>query len=668
MNTGPRVHQLFADQVPPGLPNSAFRRSKVAMSIPPSGIEPPTEQTATAEMELAMLFEQRGDIEKSIAAYRRVLDRPGYERLGEAAFRLAELLKAQGDTAGAIEVFARALDFADSRYLPMCAINLGSLLSERGDFAGSAAANRRALESQHSEHAALAACNLGGDMQRLGDVHVAIAAYRLAMSYQEARQSSRAEASLEAIFGVGAPEVIDIPFRGDAQQVSKGAEVMPLAEVASWTLSMTDTLGSLGSGKTHTDGTMTLTADSGMRSDFTYRWYSRGTDAETFRRLARYGVSAIGPHLAARMLPRVLAGAGVWIGCVELTTAGLSYMPSGVGHKQMRTVPWSEYSHWTWTALGVDIHRKDPASGKTQRVVTVSRNTPNAYVLPALLGAVTTGMKNRPAVTSEAPAPATSPQPPTPARTSALVTLPFKGLKNPDSVSVNATGDVVVSETERAFGNRIQLLAGGTVSPVVLPFKGVKVPRSVAIDDAGDVYVADGRKTGRVWKLARGASIAVALPFGDVRPRQVAVDSHGNVYVTIWGDQRVLRLARDAEAPTWVPFTGTVIADALAVNGRGDVFIAGRGKLARMGAAAQLEELIDLGSQNFNVGGLAVNDRSEVFVADISNGRIIGLAAGSTTAEVLMRISGHISLATDETSALFIADAFKNRILKVMTR
>ena len=60
-----------------------------------------------------------------------------------------------------------------------------------------------------------------------------------------------------------------------------------------------------------------------------------------------------------------------------------------------------------------------------------------------------------------------------------------------------------------------------------LPFKGLKYPNSLAVDNSGAVYVSD-EDNNRVLKLPAGSSTTVELPFvGLNSPTAVAVDGKG---------------------------------------------------------------------------------------------------------------------------------------------
>ena len=108
------------------------------------------------------------------------------------------------------------------------------------------------------------------------------------------------------------------------------------------------------------------------------------------------------------------------------------------------------------------------------------------------------------------------------------VTLPFTGLNHPESVAVDATGNLYVVD---GGNNRVVKLAAGSNTQTVLPFTGLTNPSDLAVDAAGNVYMIASRV---VMKLAPGSDnwtqLQGAPPLVD--PMGLAADTRGNVYVT----------------------------------------------------------------------------------------------------------------------------------------
>ena len=122
--------------------------------------------------------------------------------------------------------------------------------------------------------------------------------------------------------------------------------------------------------------------------------------------------------------------------------------------------------------------------------------------------------------------------------------LPFSGLNDPESLALDAAGDVYVVDyaggSHVARGHVVKLAAGSNAQ-TVLPFTGLNLPTGVAVDTAGDLYVVD-RNNGRVVKLAAGSNTQTVLPVTGASLAGVAVDTAGTVYVSDQNTQRVVEL------------------------------------------------------------------------------------------------------------------------------
>ena len=79
--------------------------------------------------------------------------------------------------------------------------------------------------------------------------------------------------------------------------------------------------------------------------------------------------------------------------------------------------------------------------------------------------------------------------------------LPFDGLNDPNSVALDAVGNVYVSDSGN---NRVLKLAVDTKKQTVLPFTGLDRPYRVALDGAGNVYIGSRGVPSKVYKLVLG--------------------------------------------------------------------------------------------------------------------------------------------------------------------
>jgi sugar lactone lactonase YvrE len=204
-------------------------------------------------------------------------------------------------------------------------------------------------------------------------------------------------------------------------------------------------------------------------------------------------------------------------------------------------------------------------------------------------------------------------------------TLPFTGLSATLGVAVDGTGDVFASDTRN--DRVVELPAGGTQQ--TLPFSGLTAPADVAADAAGDVFVADAA-TRRVIELPAGGS-QETLPFsGLTDPEAVAVDGAGDVFVADTGNSRVVELPAGGSQQT-LPSSGLNGPEGIAVDGAGDVFVAdtGNNRVVELPAGGSQQTLPFSGLNDPQ--GVAVDLAGNVFVADTGNGRVVRLSPSLTS-------------------------------------
>jgi len=201
--------------------------------------------------------------------------------------------------------------------------------------------------------------------------------------------------------------------------------------------------------------------------------------------------------------------------------------------------------------------------------------------------------------------------------------MPFRGLTKPKQVTVNAAGDVFVTDWNREGAGRVLKLAAGATAPTELPFSGI-LPTGVAADPAGNVYVTSRYQ---VLELAVGAADPSVLPFGNGLYESVALDNAGAVYAADAG--RVLKLAPGAASPTQLPFGQLGRAQFLAVDAAGNVYVADNadlmGRLVKLplDAAASIP-LFAPERQEF--GGMAVDGAGNIYLTE--NNRLLRVVSG----------------------------------------
>jgi streptogramin lyase len=253
------------------------------------------------------------------------------------------------------------------------------------------------------------------------------------------------------------------------------------------------------------------------------------------------------------------------------------------------------------------------------------------------------------------------------------VVLPFTGLNDPRGVAVDTTGAVYVADSGN---NRVLKMPAGTTTPTTLSFTGLNKPSAVAVDTTGAVYVADSGNN-RVLKMPAGTTTPTTLPFtGLTDPEGVAVDSAGAVYVVasvpdVGGARgQVLKLAADASTPTTVPFTLTVSAvggpTGVAVDTAGTVYVAD-GSVRRLTAGATTPDTLPFTfSSPGGAWGVAVDTAGTVYITDPYWQRVVKLAAGSTTQDVLAftGLGQPHGVAVDTAGTVYVTDD-SNHVVKL---
>ena len=275
------------------------------------------------------------------------------------------------------------------------------------------------------------------------------------------------------------------------------------------------------------------------------------------------------------------------------------------------------------------------------------------------------------------------------------------GFSQPNSVAVDAQGNVYVADQ----GNNVirKITSGGTVSVfagsgsvgsadgtgTAASFSG---PQGVATDKQGNVYVADaGNNTIRKITPAGVVSTYAGSPFnvGNTNgssatalfatPTGLAVDLNNNVYVADYSNNAVRKISLDGTVSTLASgFTGPY---AVATDAQGNVYLAQRdaniiSKITPGGAVTTLAGSGASGSANgtgtaatFSTPtGVTVDAQGIVYVADANNGVIRKITpAGVVTNFTSSGLAYPTGVVSDPNGYIFIADNFNNNIRKVIT-
>jgi len=249
----------------------------------------------------------------------------------------------------------------------------------------------------------------------------------------------------------------------------------------------------------------------------------------------------------------------------------------------------------------------------------------------------------------------------------------------------------------------------------------------VAVDAQGDVFIADPTKNRVREVLPSGLIVAFAGSFsgggnsGDggpathaqlFQPFAVAVDAHGDVFIADSGNNNIREVTTDGHIKTVAgngqagySGDGGLATNAelnapsdIAVDGKGDLFIldSGNNVVREVTTDGLIKTIAGNGTAGFSgdhglatsaqlnfafEGGLAVDAKGDVFIADSGNNRIrevttnglIKTIAGNGTAGfrgdhgsgTKAELNNPTGLTMDAKGDLFIADSFNNRIREI---
>jgi sugar lactone lactonase YvrE len=157
-------------------------------------------------------------------------------------------------------------------------------------------------------------------------------------------------------------------------------------------------------------------------------------------------------------------------------------------------------------------------------------------------------------------------------KSSGLLTTPVTGLDNPTAsgVAVDSANNVYI--TDAGYNLIEKYSAAGSLSTLV---SGLDNPEGLAVDVAGNVYEAD-YYSGKVkeWQAA-SSSLIIPVPSGVSGLQDVAVDGGGNLFVAGSGGLDKWTLANNSVAS--VGAFGALYA--VAVDGEGNVYVSGSSQL-----------------------------------------------------------------------------------------
>jgi uncharacterized protein (TIGR03437 family) len=275
----------------------------------------------------------------------------------------------------------------------------------------------------------------------------------------------------------------------------------------------------------------------------------------------------------------------------------------------------------------------------------------------------------------------------------------------PLGLALDSAGNLYIADQD---DNRVRKVSpGGTVTTVagtgVASFSGdggsaanaaINAPRGLAVDHAGNLYIADSGNN-RIRQVTP-SGIITTYPAGSglITPQAVAVDQNGIVFVADTGGVR--RVASNGS----VQFISqnVYLASGLAVDASGNVYVSDsvRQQIFRLTAA---DPVLIAGqfyvtgfsgdggpattAQLRNPGGMAVDSKGNVYIADRDNYRIRKVDTSGTITTIAgngqYRFSGDggpaasanlnqpVALSFDSAGNLLVADLLNSRIRKIDT-
>jgi serine/threonine protein kinase, bacterial len=234
----------------------------------------------------------------------------------------------------------------------------------------------------------------------------------------------------------------------------------------------------------------------------------------------------------------------------------------------------------------------------------------------------------------------------------------------------NSNGSPIALPTSRT-----QTTQPASVGQVTLPFDAISAsdtfyPEGLAVDGSGNVYLAESSTT-RVLKLVAGSSTPIVLPFNGLRGvRGLAVNAAGDVYVvnaTPGGDDAVLKLSAGSATQAVLPLKLNT-SEGLAVDAAGNLYVTDvtDNRVVKIAADSATQDVLPFTGLN-QPCGVAVDSAGTVYVADSRNNRVLKLPAGSRTQTVLpfTGLGFNAGVTVNTGGDIYVTDDNNNRVLKL---
>ena len=148
--------------------------------------------------------------------------------------------------------------------------------------------------------------------------------------------------------------------------------------------------------------------------------------------------------------------------------------------------------------------------------------------------------------------------------------LPFDRLTQFSQIAVGRDGAVYLGDNRR---NVLLKLEPGAAAPTELSVTGVDGPGHMVIDGDDNLYAA---VSGKIVKIAKGASTAEPVDGATDHPCGLAVDVAGNLYATDVQAGTVSRMPAGGGDWVQLPFSGLDGPTGLTVDPEGNVYVLNR--------------------------------------------------------------------------------------------
>lgn len=190
--------------------------------------------------------------------------------------------------------------------------------------------------------------------------------------------------------------------------------------------------------------------------------------------------------------------------------------------------------------------------------------------------------------------------------------LPFSGLKSPEGVAVDISGNVFVADTGN--GRILKYPAGGGAQITIVT--GLNSPTAIAVDALDNIFVcvlgATFQDPGSVLKIAAGTTTPSNFGSGFINPQSLAVDGSGNLYVADEESGNVVEVAPNGSQKTVISGVNGIMASRVAVDNAGDIFTQNQGYVIEMKAGSS-EQVAVLPYPTGNFTGLTVDGNGNLF-------------------------------------------------------